>query len=528
MSIIQNRVLYGEKPFTPICVPRERDTLIRHVLEAVRRISAEEPDRKWITDVLDFANPRTRYIRDIEPMSIKFAQALVARGVQPGDVVQLYLENNVDYFLIIFAGWLCGARVSTCDPTIKGKGIQQQLKDAQPKVVFCCDSTIEKVAASWSGMVSFNPNNLILWSDEMCQSFLATPDMSLPILDNSVDDTAIILWSSGTTGVPKGIEWTHRGLMNLMDPVDFPPSTLYATTMFYHIGGFNIPMSCCIFGNFHAIFHGSNYDVQSEDIYKVVDQYQAKLLLLGSHHAIRLASDRPNLNYDLSSVLAISPLGSAVPTTIGQELKMSFPNCDMILWYYGLTETGAVTNNVDNTSLGPLRDGRMVRIVNPETNQLLGAYEHGEIQVKSGCMCAGYFNRPDLTRAAFTEDGYFRTGDLGSYDENGLLYFHDRIKDLIKYKNMHVYPADLENIIQSHQDIVEVAIYGKPNLLTQETISALVVLKKGSNLSGEEIREMVNSQVEDFKKIRGAINFVDILPRNFQGKVLRKLLPAMF
>lgn len=200
----------------------------------------------------------------------------------------------------------------------------------------------------------------------------------------------------------------------------------------------------------------------------------------------------------------------------------------MILWYYGLTETGAVTNNIDNTSLGPLRDGRMVRIVNPETNELLGPYEHGEIQVKSGCMCIGYFNRPDLTRAAFTEDGFFRTGDLGSYDENGLLYFHDRIKDLIKYKNMHVYPADLENIIQSHEDIVEVAIYGKPNPLTQETISALVVLRKGSNLTGEEIREMVNSQVEEFKKIRGAIHFVDILPRNFQGKVLRKLLPAMF
>lgn len=188
-----------------------------------------------------------------------------------------------------------------------------------------------------------------------------------------------------------------------------------------------------------------------------------------------------------------------------------------------MTEIGSLCNSVSSANLGALLNGREVKIVDPDSLEIKGPHEIGEIWAKTPVTTIGYLNRPELNKDSFADRGFFRTGDLGFYDEDGILYFHDRLKDLIKYKNNHVYPGDIESLIQVHPDVVEVAVYGHPEPTVQELISAVVVTVPGSSLTKKDIQDLVErADVEDYKLIRGPIKFVNALPRNPQGKILRR------
>ena len=139
----------------------------------------------------------------------------------------------------------------------------------------------------------------------------------------------------------------------------------------------------------------------------------------------------------------------------------------------------------------------------------------------------GYLNRPKETDEFFSKDGFIHTGDLGHYDINGLLHFDGRLKELIKYKNNHLFPMEIETIISSHPGVSEVAVFGKPDPIVQEYVTAAVVKRSGSNLTEEDILDLVNTKVEDFKRLRGGVIFLRRLPKNPQGKVQRSRLSLM-
>ena len=136
----------------------------------------------------------------------------------------------------------------------------------------------------------------------------------------------------------------------------------------------------------------------------------------------------------------------------------------------------------------------------------------------------GYLNRPEETAKFFGDDGFVHTGDLGHYDENGMLYFDGRHKELIKYKNYHLYPIEIENIINTHPDAIEVGVFGKPDPLVQEYVTAAVVKMPGSSLTEQDIVDLVAKNVDDAKQLRGGVIFVENIPKNPQGKIQRKKL----
>ena len=139
----------------------------------------------------------------------------------------------------------------------------------------------------------------------------------------------------------------------------------------------------------------------------------------------------------------------------------------------------------------------------------------------------GYLNHPKETDEFFSKDGFIHTGDLGHYDLNGILHFDGRLKELIKYKNNHLFPMEIENIISSHPEVSEVAVFGKPDPIVQEYITAAVVKRSGSNLTEKDIVNLVDKKVEDFKRLRGGVIFLRRLPKNPQGKVQRSRLSEM-
>ena len=144
--------------------------------------------------------------------------------------------------------------------------------------------------------------------------------------------------------------------------------------------------------------------------------------------------------------------------------------------------------------------------------------------MKLDVVMKGYLNRPDENSHFFAEDGFIRTGDLGHYDDKGLLYFDGRHKELIKYKNYHLYPLEIENIINSHPEVLEAAVFGKPDPTVQEYVTAAVVKNPNSPLTEKQIIELVANNVDDFKQLRGGVIFVEKLPKNPQGKLQRKKL----
>ena len=164
-----------------------------------------------------------------------------------------------------------------------------------------------------------------------------------------------------------------------------------------------------------------------------------------------------------------------------------------------------------------------LKFVDEETGESVGPGIVGEFAVKpsSYTVMLGYLNHKEENEHFFGKDGFLYLGDLGHYDENGVIFYDGRKKDLIKYKNSHLYPKELEDLIMKHQDVEDVAVFGKPEPTVQELVTAVVVRKKQAVLDAAEIIEQVNNKVDDHKKLRGGVYFVDKIPRNPQGKILR-------
>lgn len=192
-----------------------------------------------------------------------------------------------------------------------------------------------------------------------------------------------------------------------------------------------------------------------------------------------------------------------------------------------MSEIGTLTTTMSPNKLGELAAGCEAKILGPN-GELLGPNEPGEIMAKTPTIMTGYVNN-DEENATFFDDsfGFVHTGDLGYYDDEGVLYYHGRQKELIKYQNCHVFPTEIEEAALQHPDVMEIGVYGKPDPRYQELVSAVVVKKPDSNLDGDELIHFTNNILEGFKRIRGDVTFVDVIPRNPQGKIIRSKLVAL-
>ena len=219
----------------------------------------------------------------------------------------------------------------------------------------------------------------------------------------------------------------------------------------------------------------------------------------------------------------LMPVGTNVYDGIFGDLKDKFPCAIGVVNVYGQSEGGLVAKSMDQKYLGGVVC-EAVRIVDPETGEALGPGEVGEITYKSDCPMIGYLNNKEENDKFFGTDGFLHSGDLGHYNDKGTLFYDGRLKELIKYKNFHLYPNELEEMLLRHRDVQDAAVFGKPEPSVQELVTALVVRKPGANVTTEELRKLVDEQVDMSKQLRGDVHFVQKIPRNPQGKILRKKL----
>jgi len=542
-SKIEENILYplvgSYSPFD--LSPYKGRHYVDHLLERVRKHVKEQGDGPWLTNGVKKVTGEskafgeaTHSMSEAEPRSQQIARILHHKfGVGKGDVVHFVVPSNAEMYFPIIGTWLLRGVVSPADPGLSVEVLVAQMEEANTKVVFCCLATLgkmEKVKDRLGRDISLIVMDGASDEERSLDYLRREDDMadrpSLPHQESTEENSFLaICWSSGTTGQPKGIMLGENVFLRLFK--ESGPASLM-TTCFFHLGGFMNPLNALGHGQELIFIAPEDLEDNIGIIMKVASESSANMFACGSHHLIQLASwDMPPDQKPAESIQIICPLGTNVYEGIFSDLKSKFPSAFTVLDVYGQSEGGiAVAVGFDQKTLGGTR-AKAVKIIDPDTGVAVGPNVVGEITYKSDYPMLGYLNHPEENERFFGKDGFLHSGDLGHYDEAGNLYFDGRLKELIKYKNFHLYPNELEELLMAHEGVEDAAVFGKPEPTVQELVTACVVKKEGAEVAANDLQMLVDEKVDEHKKLRGGVHFVEKIPRNPQGKILRKNLASL-
>jgi long-chain acyl-CoA synthetase len=457
----------------------------------------------------------------LDEATTRLAGWLEGRGVASGERVAIMLPN-LPYFAVCYYGVLCaGGVVVPVNVLLKRSEVAFQLRDSGAKLLFAWEGFAHEAEA---GARDAGPECVLVAPGKFEQS-LAAAGPRRGLIDGEPDDTAVILYTSGTTGTPKGAELTHRSLLRNCEIVreafalGADAVTLGALPLFHSFG-----QTCALNatiaggGTLTLIPHfdaGKALEVIQRDrvnLFEGVPTMYAAML----HHPERERFDTSTLTLCISG-------GSAMPVELLRGFEDAFA-CK-VLEGYGLSETSPVAsfNPGDRErkpgSIGlPIEEVEM-KVVDDAGNDVPDG-NVGEIVIRGHNLMKGYWNQPDATAEAI-RDGWFHTGDLARIDEDGYFFIVDRKKDVIIRGGYNVYPRELEEILYQHPGVREAAVVGIPHHLYGEEIGAAVALKDGATPTPEELRAYVKERVAPYKYPRH-IWLVDELPKGPTGKILKR------
>ena len=489
-----------------------------NLADSLARTAAAHPDRVAVRLGED-----TLTYRDLDDASARVAGLLAARGVGPSDPVGIMLPNVAEFAVTYFGVLRAGGVVVPMNPLLKAREVAYYLGDSGAPVVFAWHGAAAEAEA---GAKEADAEAIVVdpatFGDLLA---MATPEPA--VLDRAGDDTAVILYTSGTTGRPKGAELTHANLITNAEVTGRDLLRIGADDVIF--GGLPLFHSfgqTCTLNT--AVAAGATLTVLPR-----FDPAQA-LRMLAEHRATIFAGvptmysallHVPNRgDYDVSALRVSVSGGAAMPVEVLRQFEDAF-GC-IVLEGYGLSETSPVAsfNHPDRErkpgSIGTPIRGVEMRVVD-EAGHEVSQGEVGEIAIRGHNIMKGYWRKPDATADAISADGWFRTGDVGQVDEDGYYYIVDRKKDLIIRGGYNVYPREVEEVLYEHPAVAEAAVIGMPHAELGEEVGAAVVLKPGTSVSEDELRAFVKAQVAAYKYPR-RVWFVDVLPKGPTGKILKR------
>ncbi|MEA2149411.1 MAG: long-chain acyl-CoA synthetase [Solirubrobacteraceae bacterium] len=490
-----------------------------NLAENLRLSAAATPDApavKLDDDVLSYAA--------LDDATARVAGLLAARGIGPGDRVGIMLPN-VPLFPVVYYGILrLGAAVVPMNVLLKGRETAHYLKDPGARVVFAWAPFAEhaRTGAAEAGA------ECIEVEPAAFARTLAAAEPLHEVAPREGSETAVILYTSGTTGVPKGAELSHDNLAHNcrvavgLFGLGAATVTLGALPLFHSFGQTcAMNATICAGGCLTLIprFDATKaLEVIERDRVNVFEgvptMYGALLHAPGADAA------------DVSSLQVCASGGASLPVELMRAFEEKFST--IILEGYGLSETSPVASfnhpgrERKAGSIGtPIADVEM-KVVGDDGGELpIG--EVGEIVIRGCNVMKGYWNKPEATAACIDADGWFRTGDMARADEDGYFYIVDRKKDLIIRGGYNVYPREIEEVLYEHPAVREAAVVGVPHEELGEEVGAAVALKDGAQASAEELRDFVKGQVAAYKYPR-QVWFVDELPKGPTGKILKRAI----
>jgi long-chain acyl-CoA synthetase len=525
------------------------------LFESLRQSASLYPDRTAIV----FYGRRISY-EELDVSTDKFAAALNNLGVEKGDRVALFL-SNVPEFIIAYYGTLkIGSVVTAINPLSKEREVAYQLRDAEAETVIVLDvfypvvkAILDKTSIKRVIVVRIKdsmprskryfqrplgrmPTRQIEKTDgvyffaELLQKYASTELCSVKIFPKS--DLAVLQYTGGTTGVPKGAMLTHSNLYsNAVMCADWMNAQMGSEVFLsvlplFHIYGMTTSMNAavCLAG---TMVLSPGFDPKV--ILDIIEKHKVTIFWgVPTMYALLLANSELNKRNLSSLNFCIS---GAAPLNAKVQRRFMKATGRVLVEGYGLSECSPVThcNPLDKTlktvkvgSVGIPWPDTEAKIIDMKTGKLARIGDPGELVVKGPQVMKGYWNMPEETDVVL-RDGWLYTGDVARMDEDGYFYITDRKKDLIKYKGFSVYPRELEDVLMEHAAVKECAVVGKADELAGEIPKAFIVLNEGTSASENELIDFVREKVAPYKSIR-EIEFRKELPRTLLGKALRRQL----
>jgi len=465
----------------------------------------------------------------------RLAAAFADAGVRKGDVLALHSPNTIAFPTAFYAATRAGASVTTVHPLATPEEFAKQLRDSSARWIVTASPLLEtaRAAAELAGGV-----REIFVCDQApghrsLIDLLATTAPEPQVDIDPVADVAALPYSSGTTGIPKGVMLTHRSIAtNLAQLVPSMPmgpgDRILAVLPFFHIYGLTALMNAPLRQGATVVVL-PRFDLDT--FLAAIEKHRINMLFVAPPIVLALAKHPAVAQYDLSSlehiISSAAPLDARLAQACSQRLGLP-----PIGQGYGMTELSPCTHlvplNTPDTppgTVGKLIAGTEMRIVSlDDPDKDLGIGEAGEIAIRGPQVMKGYLGRPDATAAMIDSGGWLHTGDVGHVDADGWLFVVDRVKELIKYKGFQVAPAELEALLLTHPGIADAAVIGVYNEDNNEVPHAYVVRQpSATDLSEGEVMMYVAEHVAPYKRVR-QVTFIDGVPRAASGKILRRQL----
>ena len=449
------------------------------------------------------------------------AGALARQGIGQGDVVALYAPNSPEYVIAFHAVAVLGAVCTTINPIYTVDELAFQLQHSGARALLAGPEALERgrEAAGHSGVDAVGVIDDLLEGD---------PGDGPRTTPAGPDDLVALPYSSGTTGLPKGVMLTHRNLVaNILQSTAQQPvtadDTLVGILPLFHIYGLTVVMNA-VLRNGATLVTVPRFDL--EGYLGLVQEHRATKAHLVPPIVLALAKSPVVERYDLSSLTLVNS-GAAPLSAEVQQAAAERIGCPVVQGY-GMTESSPVTHvtPVDPArhrlgSIGPPVPNTECRIVDVANGDELGPGEEGEVCVRGPQVMRGYLDDPAATAATIDADGWLHTGDVGRADDDGYVVLVDRVKELIKCNGYQVAPAELEAVLVAHPAVAEAAVVGRPDEAAGEVPKAFVALS--GEATAEEIMAFVAERVAPYKRLR-ACEVIDEIPKSPSGKILRRVL----
>jgi acyl-CoA synthetase (AMP-forming)/AMP-acid ligase II len=494
-------------------------TITEHVLRKADELAGQPA-------MIDGASGRTLTFAELRDAIRRFAGGLSARGFGIGDTLALMAPNVPEYAVVFHGVATAGGTVTTLNPTYTADEIRHQLNDSKATILVTVSAVlpIAQAAAEGTGVKEIFSIDPAEGASSVTELF-GDPIDQVPV--DPATHVVVMPYSSGTTGLSKGVMLTHRNLVanlaQMQHVFDLSERDVaLAALPFFHIYGMQVLMNGLL-ANGVTVITMARFDLPAA--LGLIQEHKVTQFFAVPPMVLALAKHPIIDQYDLSSLRLVfsgaAPLGADLASEAAARI-----GCDVVQGY-GMTELSPVSHATPPGqgkpgSVGITVSNTECRIVDAEGNDQ-GVDGEGELWVRGPQVMQGYFGNSSATDATIDKDGWLHTGDVGRFDADGHLYIVDRVKELIKYKGFQVPPAELEALLITHPDVADVAVIGVPDDEAGELPKAFVVRREGSSVSETDLQDFVKEKVASYKQVR-QVAFVDEIPKSASGKILRRML----
>lgn len=464
------------------------------------------------------------------------AGALAARGIGVGDVVAVHVPNVPAFATVLHGILRAGAVATTINALYTGPEIAKQIEDAGAKMLFTV-SPLYPQAKEAAGLAGLSDDKVIVLDGmeghenllDLLLAFEPAPDVSF----DPATHLAVLPYSSGTTGNPKGVMLTHRNLVaNIAQTsVNLPMSNdvrVLAVLPFFHIYGLTVLLNVAVKGRAPLVTM-PRFDLA--EFLRNIQDHKVTHAFIAPPIAVALAKHPMVEEYDLSTLEVVFSGAASLDGKLGAEVAKRL-GC-VVRQGYGMSEMSPVSHaipidrdDIPLDSVGLAVPNLEMKLIDPLTGEEIqvpesGDSEPGELLCRGPNIMVGYLNNPEATAETFDDEGFLHTGDIATVNAGGWVTIVDRLKELIKYKGYQVAPAELEALLLSNPEIADAAVVGVADDDGEEIPKAFVVRQPNSEITAEQVMSFVEENVAPHKKVR-RVEFIDEIPKSAAGKILRK------